>query len=333
MLESLEFGNFLKFKHKIVEFSPSITTIVGPTGSGKSTILRCLEFVATNRQPRKGTWQKDKSKDCIAKLTIDGQIVTREKGKSNNSYYLNSGEFKAFGTGVPEPIAKLLNVSELNFARQLDNPFWFLDTAGQVSRNLNSIINLEVIDTTLANAASEVRSTKNKLIESQRRLEELKTKKDSLKWIVQVDKDLTKLELLDKSIQDLVQKRSRIENIKTKVAEASKIKQNATEAVLASRNAIQLGQKVVDITDKSERLKVVIKEHERLSSIKPPPSMEMLDELNESLGKIKKKKAMIIAMTIQIEKLENTIETSKSKIQNIVNKMGDVCPLCSRPLK
>lgn len=332
MLQFLELFNFQKHINYKIEFSPSITTIVGPTGSGKSSILRALEFVAVNRQPRKGTWQRNKNADCKATLGLDGQIITRVKGKTNNTYYLGQNEYKAFGTGVPEPIAKLLNVSPLNFARQLDNPFWFLDTAGQVSRNLNSIINLEIIDTTLANAASNVKSTKSRLLESERRLNELKQKKDDLKWVVKVDKDLQALELLDKSIQETTQKRFKLADILTKAQRHVITKRNATQAILDAQKAIQLGQTLLDISTKQKRLASFIKEYERLSSIKSPPDIKYLEGQATLLKTISNKKDKLTSLVGKIEFLERNLCQLQSSLTEAKSKIPTTCPLCQSPL-
>jgi chromosome segregation ATPase len=331
MLEFLEIWNAQKHKHYRIEFDPSITTIIGPTGSGKSTLLRMLEFVSLNRQPRKGTWQRDKNKDCIAKLGVDGQIVTREKGKSNNTYYLNDSEFKAFGTGVPEPIAKLLNASEINFQRQLSQPYWFLDTAGQVSRYLNSIINLDIIDSTLANAAQAVKSTKNKLTESQRRLDDLKQKKQALQWTVKADTQLKQVEQLNDNIQEIAKKRARIVDLLSTVQNTEQTKQKATQAVLALANPIAIGQKVIDLADKLTRLKKLVFDTEQLSSIKRPPDTNELDKLKESWHVIEGRKKILSSLITQIETLENEQWSLKQKLIEVKKMIPATCPLCAQP--
>ena len=90
-------------------------------------------------------------------LTLGGREIQRQRSASNNSYGMDGVEFKAFGNDVPEDIARVLNVSELNFQGQHDAPLWFTESAGEVSRRLNYIVDLSQIDSTLSAIDSIVR--------------------------------------------------------------------------------------------------------------------------------------------------------------------------------
>jgi len=143
MISKIEIRNFSTHKKQDLEFSPNVTTITGSSFLGKSTILRAIRFVCMNRPTGDKfiNWDADKTS---VRLTIDKKKIVRRKGKGNNSYTLDKQEYKAFGNDVPQPIANLVNMSDINFQGQHDAPFWFCETAGEVSRQLNAIINLEV---------------------------------------------------------------------------------------------------------------------------------------------------------------------------------------------
>lgn len=141
-----------------LEFSPGVTTIVGDSDKGKSAILRGLRWALLNdfagdtfiREGAKSAvvsvWGKEK------KQTV---FIRRERG-TENTYLLEiddagEKEFASFGQTVPPEIASVLRLSELNFQSQHDAPFWFDLSGGDLSRALNSIVDLSLIDTSLAN--------------------------------------------------------------------------------------------------------------------------------------------------------------------------------------
>ena len=174
--------NFQCHRETEIAFSPAITTIIGDSDVGKSAVLRALRWTLLNdfagddfiREGAKSVevevTVRDKSDDCL---------IRRCKG-SENKYELGPTEFKAFGQTVPAEIAKLLRVTEMNFQGQFDEPFWFGLRGGEVSKQLNSIVDLSVIDTSLANVGKLVfrarerqRLAEEKLTESEKKLEEL----------------------------------------------------------------------------------------------------------------------------------------------------------------
>jgi chromosome segregation ATPase len=158
---ALQLIDFQAHQNFWVKFSPGINTIKGPTDAGKSSVLRALRWLCLNDFPG-DAFIRDGAKKTQVNLTIrddsENKNITRVKGAGINLYEFNAQEFKAFATSVPSPIQNALAVSEINFAGQHDSPFWFSETAGEVSRRLNAVIDLSVIDNSLAHIASKVRA-------------------------------------------------------------------------------------------------------------------------------------------------------------------------------
>lgn len=175
-LVSLHLQNFQAHKDRLIEFSPGITTIKGATDTGKSAIIRALRWVTQNAIAgdefiRMGAKQAEVS--LVVEVDDVEVDIVREKGGTNNAYYLNGDKMKAFGQGVPEPIAKLLQLGDINFQDQHDSPFWFAETAGEVSRRLNAVIDLSIIDSALGYVAAEVRKGQERISICEERLQEL----------------------------------------------------------------------------------------------------------------------------------------------------------------
>lgn len=181
MFKALKLINFQAHARLTVEFDPGITTIKGPTDVGKSAVLRALRWVCLNDRTgddfiRHGTER------VLAKLILpDGTWIGRGKGEVGNIYGLNGHDFKAFGQGVPDEIAGTLQVSAINFQKQHDSHFWLAESAPEVSRQLNAVIDLSVIDTAMGNAAKMVRTARERVTVSEERIGEKRRRFKELK--------------------------------------------------------------------------------------------------------------------------------------------------------
>ena len=153
VIESLSLQNFQAHRKFRAEFGEGITTIVGRSDVGKSAIIRALRWAATN-QPGGDQFITTGTKGTSVTLRVDGRVIKRKRGGSVNTYHLDDEEYKAFGRGVPGPVVDALNMPAVCWQGQHDAPFWFSETGGEVARRLNGIVNLTIIDDTLANVVS-----------------------------------------------------------------------------------------------------------------------------------------------------------------------------------
>lgn len=191
VLESITLKRFGKHKSRTVDFDPGVTTIVGVSSKGKTAILNALRWVAFN-QPRGKSFIHKRKGICSAKLYVDGHVIKRTIGRSINSYHLESKRYVSFGAGrVPQPIENILRIGQINFQRQLDPVFMFSETPGSVSRSLNQVINLGLIDSVLASIASVVRDADKTLSLYREQLEEAREKAKSFDYVDELAADFT----------------------------------------------------------------------------------------------------------------------------------------------
>lgn len=182
MLTKARVRNFQKLRDVTVKFGPRVTTIVGATEAGKSTLLRALLFVFFNRW--KPAYHRHGKATTTVEVWIDGRHVARRKGKGVNSYTLDGKKLSAVGKGgVPPEVAALFALTPANVQSQLDPPFWFLETPGAISKKLNRIVNLELIDETQARASAGVRAAESDLKAAKHLLDAARTKLKETEWI------------------------------------------------------------------------------------------------------------------------------------------------------
>ena len=181
MFELLSIKNFQRHKRIDVPLS-QITTIIGETESGKSSIFRALRWLCLNL-PRGVSFKRiGASAGTEVTLIADGIEVDRLRGKTNE-YRLEGESYVAFGKGVPDAISKLLAVDSVNFQGQLDQPYWLTESPGQVARNLNAIVDLDIVDASLTDVGKESRKAKAEVVFIKSRLTEAKAEMKRLAFV------------------------------------------------------------------------------------------------------------------------------------------------------
>jgi|19_taG_2_1085344.scaffolds.fasta_scaffold00070_77 DNA repair exonuclease SbcCD ATPase subunit len=194
MIESLFIKNFQTHEKMRVDFD-RVTTIVGPSDVGKSSIIRSLVWALTNA-PSGTAFIRTGESSCAVKVLVDGHTVIRSRGKSNNEYKMDGAEFKAFGSNVPDSIADVINVLDVNLQGQFDSPFWLSLSAGEVSRRLNEVVDLSLIDKCLSLSKSRHADQKKRRDIYHEAAEKSEAAVEDLLWIDDASVEFADLERL-----------------------------------------------------------------------------------------------------------------------------------------
>lgn len=240
MIEKLTIQNFQAHRLLEIEFDPHITSIIGPNDAGKSTIVRALRWLTLNK-PTKGTFIRWGKKKLSVTMEIDGELIVRVKTEKINQYSLGDRKFKSFGANVPEPIANLLNMSEINFQKQIDAHFWFSESAGEVSKQLNQIVNLGIIDSSIGHISAELRKAKATEEVCQKRFKDCKETVKQLAWIEECAAEYEATEKLRQKWQATAEEH---EELQALLSEADRIEAAKGKAAKYYKAAVEDMQKV-----------------------------------------------------------------------------------------
>lgn len=338
MIDKVEILNFTTQKKCDIEFGPYVTTLVGSSFTGKSTILRAIRFACMNKPSgdKMISWGKEKTR---VRVTIDGKKITRRKGKNINSYKLGKDIFKAFGNNVPQPIAHLVNMGDLNFQGQHDKPFWFCETSGEVSRQLNKIVDLEVIDKTLSNLDGGVRDAKAEIKLTTKRLEDAETAKKELAFAVSLDADLSHIEKLEKTAREKAVESTRLCDIVKSGSKYRRDRKNARSLAVGGETALEIGKEWSKIRDKGESLKIVLKsalqEQKRIDAC--PPDIIEVDGYYQVLQNHKESRETLENLILEIETGETKLWERKNEAETATSVLTKAtkgkCPICLRPME
>lgn len=337
MIKRLLFKNFQKHKKLDIELDPYVTTITGATDAGKSSLIRGLRWLALNK-PRGDKFKNRKCKKVdavVVKAMTEKGIVSRERSSKKNSYRINKQTLEAFGNEVPEEVQAVLAMTELNFEFQHTAPYWFSKSAGEISKELNSIVDLSIIDEALTECAGRIRKAKAEISVYEERVATATVNKEQLEFIVQAEKDYKKIEHLRKRIDEEGDKINAlshtITSVQTLVERSARLRQAQTQG----EELLQIAKKLDTETKKCAKLRSHIEVIERLERkiSTPIPDISEIDKLitlTKNNGKLKQ-------IINRIESLQETICQSKKELKserkNLENMMGESCPLCGQAIE
>lgn len=339
MLERLDVRGFQAHRKFILEFDPQVTSIIGPTDEGKSTLLRALRWVCLNqlKVPAEDLVNWD-SKEAKASLKVDGHKIRRIRGKGKNLYELDGKTYKSFSSIVPEDISNILNVDNLNFQRQLDPHFWFNLTPGQLSKALNEIINLGSIDKVLDNIAREHRQAKARVASAEEELKATKEELDKLKWVPEFLENHDALELERTALQELPPK---IAGLKFLVLKAKAAMGQRRIAIQAMEEAHKLGVLAVrrdHLQYTVDSLRELLTEHKKRTTVMSieVPDIKNLQDLYLAIKTKKRKVGELRELIIGYRKCQIKIDqlsAARSKaVTELKRKTPKRCPTCKQKL-
>ena len=342
-IKSIKLRHFQSHDQTEITFSPGITTIKGSTDRGKSAIVRALQWVCLNALSGDG-FIKDGEKRASVQIELADEKkkkirkLVREKDKTGavNTYSLDDETFKAFGQGVPDPVSEALQLNQTNFQSQHDSPFWFGDSAGEVSRKLNSVIDLGIIDDVLRDINSEVESNIQRV---KVHTETLERTKIALSLSERDAKQITEFEKLEKlrgdaeaawgghkMLADLVDKveESPAQKLKRQEAEASALFEIADDLMFKDRDCNDLMKLI-------ERIK-------ESQSIERPPDFKPLTSLREMKTEITRECNALKTLVDRYEEIEGVATNRKLDLIEMKRQFekktkGKRCPICQQEIQ
>ena len=296
MIDSLTIINYESHKETILDFCDGINMLVGQTDAGKSSIKRAIEWVATNK-PSGNEFRSHWGGETKVIMRFDDTELRRVKGKENY-YLLDVADFKSFGQGVPEEIQKALNFSSLNLQSQFSSPFLLSDSAGEVARYMNKIVNLESIDRATKNINGVLRKEQTDLAHVQESIKELDEKKDDFKWLEEAEK---KLEVLEEERKVYFRKKADVERL---------------EWIITAIEEVDEKMKAWEDLDQKKAMLRECENRERNIHDKEEEQSQLQGLINE-IETIDRKRDV----------LEGNLILNRKKFEKL---MPDECPLCGR---
>lgn len=335
MIERLLIQNFQAHDKLKIDFDPGITSIVGPSDAGKSAILRALRWAATN-QPGGGAFVRQGTPGATVRLMVDGHTITRRRNATGdvNEYALDGQTYRAFGRGVPEPIERLLNIGDVCWQGQHDAPYWFANTAGEVSRQLNAIVNLGIIDDTMANVARAVHRARTKLDIAEEELTNAKTAYGDTAWVPEFEAALSAVEEIENKADETAERAALLAEVVGAIQAHTARLAVATDAAQAGEVMAEAGGYALHT---AERLRVLTLLVDRVHQLEeqlavPVPHTEAIEAAFERYTTARTRAATISRLIQDVHTKEETLCQANENLDKAEREMPKVCPVCGQSL-
>jgi len=348
MIKSVELVNFQGHKYSTFQFTPGVNVIKGPSHSGKTSVVRALRWVLQNK-PQGDSFRRyftDKDTRVTIEFT-DGSYIIRERGKENR-YVTSSGNYEAMRGSLPEEIAQISQMSEINIQLQHDPYFLIQDTAGTVAKKLNKVVGLEIIDEKLGKINRIINQTgaasNNAEVKVNEIIEELKAYKN----LDKIEEDIKKVDSLMKKSWEFKKKSEYLEQTQRTV----KLNYDKIIGLLA---LIELEKEAIEILDLIKESKAASFKYNQLGYIKRSIGSErsncehwtdfltIEEDYNKLIG-LSKQYREFNTKDVQLRNVQHSIQTQRSLIVDCGNlisakdkeynktlKAQNICPLCKRP--
>jgi DNA repair protein SbcC/Rad50 len=161
------------------------TVVTGPTGSGKSAVIRAIRLAAFNA--RGTSYIRNGAKVCKAGVGSREEncfAAIHRGARGSDKYVLGAlgedgrpvlaEEYTKLGGQVPPEVTGFLRLSELNFAGQFDRPYLLDATGGQVARVLGELTNVTIVFDAAREATRRKQESARALRRAEQELEDLK---------------------------------------------------------------------------------------------------------------------------------------------------------------
>lgn len=337
MFRKILLRDFQRHRRKCLRLDRRITVLIGPTDSGKSTVLRALRYLCLNKL--RGThFIRHGQGRSVIKVWFDKGVVSRVRGKSDNLYKLNKSSFKAFGANkVPDPIVAALRVSEVNFQRQGDYPFWFSESAGQVSQRLNELADLQAMDHVLDRLAKRVRSTQAKLEVAAERKNAAEATVRALDWVPQCAADANRLADYRARLDATAVHLTAAERSARECRRLQRAADRSSSVALDGLKLIRAGDVFYATAQTRSSLSSLVDKVKSLDRIAGKDiDFSVVEKSRQKGDSHAERTQRLDGMIYQIEQLQDDLtwlETEVKKSEAKLSRKKNMCPACGRPLR
>lgn len=348
MIKRLRVRNFQSHEDTELSFEPGVNAIVGRSDSGKTALLRALRWVVTNR-PTGDSFRSEWGGDTVVEVETDNSVVSRERTSTTNLYKVDGTELEAIGTSVPEEVARALNIHpEINLQAQFDRPFLLDSTPGEVSRTLNKVARLDIIDESRKLIEKWLREAESSLKFKIEELEKTEEELEGYDFLPKLEIELEVLEEMEErrkrlssSCERLKSTLRKLREIRREIREEAKIAsqgQGLDEALSMISYYDKLLERTSDIRRLTRKIITTRIELEKLEALaEPEESVDDLlkmfaraHEIELQADKLRQKVNAAIKVSSELREQEEELQQLRKEFEE---EAPEVCPLCGRKWK
>jgi DNA repair exonuclease SbcCD ATPase subunit len=347
-IKKIVLANFQGHIDSELEFHPNITAIVGESDAGKSSILRSIKWIMTNRPLGNAYFNLSAGPDDPYSSTIefdDGQKITLGRFVRQAKYVIDGESLKKYGASVPWALTNALSLNDINLQSQHDPYFLLQDTPGNVAKKLNELVNLDIIDFVLKNVNSDIRTATKEVTNNK---EKVNGTKEAIKVFKRLDSVEKLVEKLEKDVENADTERlildslqSTYNSIMVNKDEVKTITEWLTVEKPVEKISIEIELRDSLITEKQkltttvETIKSLKEKKEKCDILitfesKTEKVLKEINKLTQAYTEINEVTTLVSNLTTNLEGLSTLDDEIKERKQTLIDLLlsAKICPFC-----
>ena len=337
-LKKVILKNFQSHEYTEIELTKGINAIIGPSDSGKTSIIRGIRWALYN-EPSGDAFRRHNTKETEVKLEFsDGFSLLRGRKSSTNYYKIwetkesEEAYYEAFGTKLPAEIEEHLGVrqvslaknlkDEVNIARQLDPPFLLGESPRIKAEAIGRLSGAYIADLALEKLAKEIREAKRSIRVEEREIQEAEDALKDYEYLKEEEKFLNKVDHIFEQIEN---SQELLESLEIVLKRYEKVRSQKTE----EEKVLERTKNIQDLEKIYNSLNSFSLENSQLESLYKRYSENQMGQKNskkelkktENLDLLEEKRDLILEKSDKQKKLENLytnlIKIKKGQEENV----------------
>lgn len=351
MITSVQLINFQGHINSFFKFDKGVNSLIGETDKGKSSVIRGIKWVATNRPLGDAIRTHGSTETAVVIGIGSGHYISKVRSDTENYYEISKGNnvietLKAAKGSVPDAVTKLLNLSDINFQSQHDAPYLFSNTSGDVAQTLNNAVSLDLINSSLTKVKKMLSVNNAQLTHYKKDVAQLKIKSNTYDYIDNMERAVIRLERKERRKKETNAKLTTLTHIikgyeeqfaKLTCLNRVKSTQPKYNAMLAKYKTSKMSRAVLiklqgivhDIHNTRQLLRSsakLIKNKKRINGLLR--SLTLTKQINQEIKNL----SVLVHQSKLIKKQLVHHNQSIKKDTNQFNKLiGKKCPICKKP--
>lgn len=344
LIKELILKNFQAHKDAHFLFSRYLTVIKGTSGVGKSAILRAIFQLIDENIPWSvcHTWDTDETRIKLIGNTGTIERIKTTKGAKTqkNVVVINNKEYEYVGKDAPGILETSLNIRDYNIQKQ-KNPWFLIDMKpSALSKELNSVSSLNIIDFALKETAQRVRNQQAEIRVLTAQSASIEEHKLRLAPVVEAREAILKLVDLEKEI-DAVYAESAVFS---KLQERLQLLQKEKERILPAKahaefnSILEIWTEFKALRDKTDRIQEIKRQIDQFKDIYNwvPLCVSFYNKLVDIKNEISlhaEQLKILASLLRDMQKYTDEYKAVCGDIKDYEKELGDipVCPTCKRP--
>ncbi|MCP4336618.1 MAG: AAA family ATPase [Mycoplasma sp.] len=321
MLEELRIKNYKSHHDTVIKFRDKLNVIVGSSDAGKSTIHKAIDLLYRNKVTKNYLTHGKKQAEVTS--VENNKEYKRIKSKVKNLLFVDGEKYEAFGQQVPEPI-KELKYNDINFLKQSDSHFLISDTAGEVAKKLNEVVDISIIDKSLMLITRDKKALLKNIEQQAIELEQKQKRKDEIGDFKKQKRRLSKMKTLQRQIETVKSDVSEVEEILCDIDEIESKRHHLYHTLLLG----PLLNKINETESELEELQEIDRLQTKIEKLVATQNKNKIREgVLEVYNELKKME--------EVEILKGLIDKKKKankRMEELNKKLPELCPICNNAL-